>query len=526
MPAVLSGDMRFSVEDVDLKKVRRALTIKLWDQGKENVTIVKAYKRDHKYIHVPRQYGLAYAEDNNIPVKENVSDGFPIKGMKKLVLRERQDEFVEGLEDYFVSGLVDDCRVEAHTGFGKTVCSLEYIRRRGRTAIVFVDQKFLRDQWIGEAKDIFGLKDVDIGIIQGKVCDYEGKKLVIAMVQTLYDRKYEDQLYSYFGTVVFDECHTVGAEKFSRVLSQFNARVRFGISATPDRIDKLQKLLEYHLGGVDVVVDKKHKKSIVRYIEYDGVISWYANISPKNGRYITEISEDDRRNDLIVWVINWLYKNGRTVLVVSDRAEQIHNFRYMLRSKGVPEKDMGMVTTYDNLWKYAKDATPPRKPVGWVKGTEYTPVKLQIVKKKIPKAVLEDNKDNKRIVLSTYQMFTKGVNVPHLDSGVDATPRARAEQVHGRILRPKVKGKKIPLWVTFRDIMSYKAEFQFHTRIKEYEKSNAEIYQWHPRIGTRKVDTKKLLSEVRKRGAMLKESEIVMTPDGKNTVVMKTSASA
>ena len=92
----------------------------MWDQGKEKLTIVKAYQRNRKHIRVPRQYGISYAENNGIPITEKVSDGHKITGMKKLTLREGQDKFVDGLEDYFISGVPDDCRVEAHTGFGKS----------------------------------------------------------------------------------------------------------------------------------------------------------------------------------------------------------------------------------------------------------------------------------------------------------------------------------------------------------------------------------------------------------------------
>ncbi len=525
MQAVLTSDVRFLLDQVDLKKVKKDLTIKLWDYSKKKITTVTAYKVDHKFIYTPRQYGAAYANDNNITVVDRTSQGESIGGMKKLLLREGQDKFIEELESYFSPHAAKyDCRVRAHAGFGKTVCSLEYIRRRGRTALIVVDQKFLRDQWISEAKNKFGLKDNDIGIVQGKLCEYRGKKLVVGMVQTLYNRKYEDDLYNYFGTVVFDECDTVGAEKFSQVLLQFSASVRFGVSATPDRDDKLQKLLEVNLGDVEVKIKNKHKKSMASYIEYDGVLSWYANVSPKDGRFITEISRDDRRNALLVWAVKELYGRGRTVLVVSDRAEHLHNLFCMCADKGIPSEEMGVVTTYDHIWKYAKDATPSHKPAGLIKDAEYTPVKLQMLKKKIPKAKLEDRRDNRRVRFSTYSMFKKGVDVPAVDTGIDATPRAKAQQVHGRILRT-MAGKKTPLWVTIRDIMSYKAEFKFLKRISEYEESNAEIYQWHPRKGTRKINTSKLRTEVIRRGAELKKARIVIAPDGKNTVVMRGIAS-
>jgi superfamily II DNA or RNA helicase len=412
---------------------------------------------------------------------------------------------------------------KAATGKGKTVMSLEIGRRLGRAMLVLVDQEFLRDQWVDRAKQFLGLRDDQIGIAQGGKCEYEGKVLVVGMVQTLYSRTYENGFYDHFGTVIFDECHTVGAAQFSRVLMQFPATYRLGVSATPDRGDALQKVIEFNLGPVQVTLEEKHRASIVRYVEYEGVLTWYANISPKSGRYLSELASDSLRTLLLAKIIKSLRGTGRSVLAVSDRIEHLEHIRMLCLNLGMPAEDLGLVTGYRNVWCYAKDPTPARRPYGWEKDTEYTPVSLQLVAKRVPKPELTRIKDTCGVLLATYGMFSKGVDVPRLGAGVDCTPRAKAEQVHGRILR-SMGGKLVPVWVTIRDVFSYKAEYQFSHRIKEYQVSNAEIQQWHLSKGIKKVaDVGILLRETSQNVEGLKRSRIVTGLDGNSTVLTLTT---
>ena len=522
MDAFIGSVVALPKEAVNTTVIKKELTVKVWDSQNEKTIPVLTFTEDDKYLYVPRQKGLEYVHTYNLGLLWHTSPGYEdFQSVKPIKLWENQEPWVGRIVRLFVGG-DNDITAMAHTGSGKTVMSLEIMRRLGRTTLVFVDQEFLKDQWISNAKKFLGLKDKDIGIIQGKVCDYNDKSLVIAMVQSLYNKKYDDSVYNYFGTVIFDESHTLGAEQFSRVLSQFTAGYRLAISATPDRTDALQKVLEFNVGPVKVELTDKHTKSVVRYIQYDGVVSWYSNISPKSGRYIAELVADGRRNFVLARAIHYLAEKGRQVLIVSDRIEHLENLMAMCYYLGVPDYDMGLVTGYSNIWKYAKDITPQRKPYGLHKGSEYTPVKMQKVKKRTPKVKLEEIKESYKLLFSTYGMFNKGVDVPRISAGVDCTPRSKAQQVHGRILR-KNPGKKVPIWVTIRDYMSYKAEYQFSKRLLDYNKSNAEIVQWQIGKGTRNREVTELKRTVDSRIQILKQAEIVTNVDGNYTVVMKST---
>ncbi len=400
-----------------------------------------------------------------------------------------------------------------------TVCSLSVIQKLGANAIVLVDQDNLMAQWKAQAKAVLGLKDEDIGTVQGKKCDYKGKAVTIAMIQTLTQREYDEEFYDYFGTMVVDEVHTAGAPTFSQALMLFSATTRFGVSATVDRRDALQKILHWNLGAVQVSLLDKHDKSYVYYLESGTVYSWYANISPKTGRMLSEVAEDTNRNLMLADGIKFMFDAGRDILVISDRIEQLEDLMAMCYFSGIPETDMGLYCGFRNVWGFEKDPKPKRNPIGHVRGTDFTPVKFGPIRKRLSKKTLEAAKASARVLFATFGMFAKGVDVPRLSAGFDCTPRSRAQQVHGRILR-KLDGKFVPIWVTVRDYNSYRLEHQFLQRVSEYVESSAEIYKWKMEKGVRFQDVKDLKRNLHASIKELKALNILTQLDGNNTLVI------
>jgi hypothetical protein len=238
------------------------------------------------------------------------------------------------------------------------------------------------------------------------------------------------------------------------------------------------------------------------------------------GRYINELAEDGERNRLIVEAIQWLYKSGRDVLIVSDRIEQLCNLMALSRAVGLPDKDMGLYARYREVWAYVKNPKPPRIPKD--APPDYVPMHWATERKKVTQQELDEVIGSKRLIYATYKMFEKGVDLPRLDGGVDCTPHSRATQVHGRILRTGAD-KKVPIWVTIRDIWSFRAEVQFLRRLDDYTNSNAEVYLWQPDKGVRKEDVDALAMEVRARIPKLKVQQITTRFDGSYTLPILTT---
>lgn len=519
-PAILSGSMAIPVASINVAQLRKDCTLRYRPMGAEKDELVHAYYEADGYIHVPRQLGLRICRRNSIPYEDQTSAGFPVSFPRLPEPREYQiDPLVELgqiADDYF------DFLFRARTGWGKTVGGLLFAARRGRTTLILVDQDNLKDQWIAALKQHFGLTDENIGIVQGKVCKYEGCPVTIAMVQTLVQRQYPPEFYAYFGTLIPDEVHCIGAPTFSQILFDFPATCRVGISATPKRRDGLQKALDYHLGRVRLYVDDEHQKNSVWIAETESVFSFYANTSPKMGRFINEIAEDAERNLLLSGATQHLYDMGHDVLVLSDRIEHLKSLMVLCEYQGIPEEDMGLYAGYNPVYRLAKDATPPRRPMGYERGTEYTPVALQSIAKRTKVSTLDDIKKNARIVFATYGMFQKGVDVPRLTGGVDASPRSTAEQVHGRILRGEA-GSTRSIWITIADINSYRSVHGCAQRLTDYLGNNAELFHWSLEEGEIPCHGTETVAEYRDLAKRLRSMRIEMDSDGLLTLLTPTS---
>lgn len=529
-PAYLRGGVSIPIEAVaNLRKLKKDLTVRFRPMGEEPREI-EAFFMDDAYITVPRQFGLTYCDDNGIEVIDDTSEGVAINFTKLPVPREAQVPFIDALVE--TTDLRYDFLARAHTGFGKTVAAIMAAARKGRATLILVDQDNLKKQWIERLADpkLFGLAPDQIGSIQGDECRYEGCLVTIAMVQTLARRGVPEDVLRYFGLLVVDEVHIIGAPTFSAVLFQIPCAYRFGVSATPRRRDGLQKLLAYHLGEVEVAADKEHEESGVCFAYHDTVYSWYANISPKTGRFVSEITEDGSRNLMAATIIKDMYDEGRDILVIGERIEHLKHVRSLCYYLGIDFEDMGMYTGYDPVYALAKDPKPSRRPSGLTKHAdtgsfEYTPVALQLISKRVPARRFKEIEKDCRVIFATYGKFSKGVDVARLSAGLDITPRATSEQTQGRILR-EVKGKITPLWVTLVDRNSYRSLYMWEQRIKDYLKSNSRIHEWEESGGITEWQPDELTRALKRRIAELKECRIEQTRDGFNTLVTPRAALA
>lgn len=140
---------------------------------------------------------------------------------------------------------------EAPTGSGKSTVGCAVIwKTHPRKSLILVDKIELLHQWqqmlarhAGAPLDMIG----QIG--DGK---WDERRITVATVQTL--RKREEQLsqewYDQFDLVILDECHHVTAETIQKLIQRFRARIRVGMSATPDRQDERFNITLDILGDV------------------------------------------------------------------------------------------------------------------------------------------------------------------------------------------------------------------------------------------------------------------------------------
>jgi superfamily II DNA or RNA helicase len=306
--------------------------------------------------------------------------------------------------------------VVAGTGRGKTVCGYFAAYHLRRKTLVVTTKDDIYKQWIEGARAFLGLAEHEIGEIRQDKCQVVGTSFVVAMIHSLSRAgKYPSWIGEGFGLVIFDECHRVPAEHFSVVASMFKAKLRLGLSATPERADGKELLVQAHIGPVraradaQLVVPKVLRYSSGwqcprRYVQMEDGTRVIERLPHEAGQttWIEKImAADPTRNHFIGELVAAAYHRHRKLVLFSTLHAHLESLHRVLHGLGIPGKDMGY---------YIGASTKAERSA-------------------------RDRAKIKPIILTTYGMMGEGTDIPWLDCCVLAIPRSRVEQPVGRIRR-------------------------------------------------------------------------------------------
>jgi superfamily II DNA or RNA helicase len=112
----------------------------------------------------------------------------------------------KGIDNYYGVELDGNHRylLGSFTVTHNTVIGLNIVSELKKKTLIIVHKDFLVNQWIERIKTF--LPDAEIGRIQQKKFDVVGKDIVIAMLQTLSMRNFDEDAFSSFGLTIVDEC--------------------------------------------------------------------------------------------------------------------------------------------------------------------------------------------------------------------------------------------------------------------------------------------------------------------------------
>ncbi|KVR21628.1 hypothetical protein WK13_34385 [Burkholderia ubonensis] len=351
---------------------------------------------------------------------------------------EEQSEVIERVVKLLKAGISHIC--EAPTGFGKTIIGSWAGCELGQPTLILVTKEDLVHSWLDTLKNQFKVPESLIGHVQQDKCDYEGKAFVIGMVQSVViPDKYNWQFFSYFGLVIFDEVHRMGADYFMQACTLFPAKLRLGLSATTKRSDGKWELVEAHVGPILVRGTQVPMKAKVLVRRTGWTKPHYMTATPGRMTNVSKAQANDPlRNKHILEFAGAAYQAGRCTTVIMSELHDAHlkPLFHMLAAHGIPGEDMDY----------------------YVGGRS--------------KAAL-DTAAKKRIVLATYQMTAEGTNKPWWDTLVFGTPRANITQAIGRVIRQR-DGKRQPVALDLLDNGAIFDNF-FRSREKQYHEIGAEI---------------------------------------------------
>jgi superfamily II DNA or RNA helicase len=129
------------------------------------------------------------------------------------------------------------------TGTGKTFVAMLAIQQASRPSLVVTPTIDLMSQWYRELHLAF---DVPIGLLGGGYHDIQ------PLTVTTYDSAYIhlERWANRFGLVVFDECHHLPGATYSMAAVGALAPFRLGLTATPERADGAEVMLEGLIGPI------------------------------------------------------------------------------------------------------------------------------------------------------------------------------------------------------------------------------------------------------------------------------------
>ncbi|MGL4398236.1 MAG: DEAD/DEAH box helicase [Luteolibacter sp.] len=287
----------------------------------------------------------------------------------------------------------------AFTGYGKSVTAIEMILRLGGRALIIVHQEALLTQWVeGLNRFAPGLK---IGVVQGSKVTYQGADVVVATIQSLWqpDKVTEDFWFS-FRTVVVDEIHRHGADKFSQTVSRCSPTYMIGMSGTVRRGDHMEPVFFNYIG--DVLHSAQQTNRVVPKI-YFRETGFTTKLCGKAHVLVHALKKSTTRTRLIAEDI-----------VRAMEATPRRNPIVMSQSLGL----LKLIASYVEEMREKKDLHFTQ---GFYIGG---------LKPAARQAASEAG-----VVYATIQLAKEGIDIPRLDTLFLASAVADPEQIIGRICR-------------------------------------------------------------------------------------------
>ena len=382
---------------------------------------LKGYEESSEFLTLPRglkEKLFEYLNYNLVKYKIIDNRVFEKIETKRILftLRAEQEDAIKEILKY------DSSICVAPPGFGKTLIGAKIFEQRAVKTLIIVNKNMLLDQWISRFVDYFGYKKSDIGFL-GKSQNRLNGNIDIATMQSLNNIP---ELVENYTQVIVDECHHIPALTFEQIVKNFKGKYILGLSATPNRKDELDPILYQQLGNISYEYKKPKthtNRLLVIKTEFISSADNYASI-------INELVSNEDRNRQLVKTIK--ENIDRKILLLSDRIEHLNLLENILK-----EENIDFVSVHGSQNKKEQVEN------------------MQKVK-------------TSSLILATSSFFGEGIDFPHLNTIIFATPISfygRLIQYLGRIGR----GNQECLAIDFLDSKNAMLNSTYKKRLEGYK---------------------------------------------------------
>ncbi|WP_447384527.1 TOTE conflict system archaeo-eukaryotic primase domain-containing protein [Streptococcus pseudopneumoniae] len=244
--------------------------------------------------------------------------------------------------------------LHAETGFGKTVLGAALISERKTKTIILVHNRQLLDQWLDRLKCFLTFEEEEATRytpsgrerVIGYVGQYGGTKkwlsglVDVVMIQSLFKLENSQSLLDEYEMMIVDECHHVSALMFEKVVAQFRGKYLYGLTATPERKNGHEPIVFQRIGEILHTADKR-ETDFKRQLQLRFTSFGHLEIEKTKASNFIQLSDwiatDSVRNQLIIKDILDQVAEGRNILVLVNRIQQIDVFEKLLKEKEVDD---------------------------------------------------------------------------------------------------------------------------------------------------------------------------------------------
>lgn len=280
-------------------------------------------------------------------IKDETNSGNTIRATFKGELRPEQISAAEALLAH------NNGVLSATTAFGKTVIAAYLIGRWKVNTLVLVHTQALLNQWKKALSEFLEINETLpelpkkrgrqkertlIGQLGGSKNNLSGF-VDIAIMQSLIFRDEVRELVKDYGMVIVDECHHVSAVSFERVLREVNAKLVYGLTATPTRQDGHQPIIHMQCGPIRYQVDAKTQAE-KRPFDHAVIPRFTSFAQPVTDEVPWKITDayaamqvDEDRNERIITDVLATVADGRTPIVLTERYDHAKVLAEILREK-------------------------------------------------------------------------------------------------------------------------------------------------------------------------------------------------